>query len=255
MAIPKNSNERKNAPLTRLDHLALAFTAGQDVLSADLLGSIEGYATLGTDFIEPAGTTLPTWLGTEDVSAAGAPTLDYLANEVNGAYTLTLAATDEAENIALTGGDHRWIDPTKDSVTLFAFKVDAAAIPWTADQRFVAGLGTAYDATLDDTAGNAWFRMEGASANLLWETDDGTTDDDDNDTGVDVVDDTYLRCAIRLRPSTATALFYVNGSLVGEGDITDLSDPLQVIFALQKDGGTETEALVIDYVRTIQARS
>ena len=259
MTKPKNSNERKASALTRLDHLALLFTAKQDVLSADLMASIEGHATLGEDFIAPAGTTLPAWLGTEDTSAAGAPTLDYIDDEINGAYTLTLAADDELESIALTGGDHEWIDPSKDCVVLMAFKVDAAAIPWSADQRFVAGLGTAFNATLDDVAGNAWFRMEGASADLLWETDDGTTDDDDNDTGIDVVDDTYIRAAIRISPTAAgaadVARFYVNGAQVGEGTLAAQSDPFQVIFCNQKDAGTETDALVVDYIRIIQSRS
>ncbi len=264
MAIPKNSNHRQNAALTRLDHLALAFTAKQDVLSVDMVGTIEGDATLEEDFMAPAATTLPAGLATADTSAAGAPTLDYISDEINGAYTLTLAATDEAEILTLYQGDNLWIDPTKHSLLLVAFKFNGAGTPpalLSADQRFVVGLASARNDTLDTVASHAWFRVEGGAMDLLWETDDQSTDDNDNDTAVDIVDDTFIRAAIRIHPTAAgaanVARFYVSGAQVGEGDLSNLSssDVLQFIAEQQKDGGTETDALVIDYVKLIQARS
>jgi hypothetical protein len=52
--------------------------------------------------------------------------------------------------------------------------------------RLVCGMASAYNATADSVAANAWFRVEGSASTsaLLVETDDGTTDTDDKATGL-----------------------------------------------------------------------
>ena len=187
-------------------------------------------------------------LATNDVSAAGSPTLGFVSGDAAGVYQLKHDAQDEAQRLTLYMGDNKQFDVSKNLVFMARVKVDAAAIPWSADQRFVVGLADDLNATLDSITAHAWFRMEGASANLLWETDDGTTDDDDNDTGVDVADDTWLDLAIDLRDTSAVK-FYVDGAYVGEGDISAHSGNLQVYMEIQKDGGTEADALEVDYLR------
>lgn len=204
------------------------------------------------DFTAAAGTTLPAWLATQDTSAAGSPTLDYVNDVANGEFQILTDAQDEAQNLTLYGGDQLTIDPTANVTFGCRFKIDADAIPWSADQRLVVGLAAARNATLDSNTHHAWFRVEGASANLLWETDDGTTDDDDNDTGYDIADDTYLDVKIELREGVA--FFFVKSAgvwdLVAQGDLSAAtsSNLLQPYIELQKDGGTETEDLRIDYL-------
>jgi hypothetical protein len=205
-------------------------------------------ASVEFDFIQLAGSTLPLWLATADTSAAGSPTLDFVSSDAAGVYQLATAATDEVEILTLYMGDGLSFDTTKNLVLFGRFKVDAAAIPWSADQRFVFGFASARDDTLDDVVRNVWFRMEGASANLLWESDDGTTDTNDQDTGVDLVDDTFVDVAIDMRDLSAVG-FYVDGELVGEGSVPAMTGNVQFLMEIQKDAGTETDALQVDYVR------
>lgn len=225
---------------------------------------ISEYIELFEDFLAASSTTLPAWLGTQDTSAAGSPTLDYVNDAENGEFQLLTDATDEAQNLTLYGGDNLTIDPTQYALFECRLKIDADAIPWSADQRFVAGLAAARNATLDSNTHHAWFKMDGASANLLWETDDATTDDNDNDTGVDLADNTYLWLKIELNPpgQAGEAVFWVKTgvglawSAVGVGDISAAAatDLLQPYIEMQKDGGTETEDMRIDYIRVVSAR-
>lgn len=198
-----------------------------------------------THFCAPAGNSLPIWLTTQDTSAAGTPTLDYDAAGLGGTWSAAHDNTDEAQTIGFHGGDTLWIDPTKDCYIEAKVKGSALA-SLSADQRFVFGFASGYDATLDNIARNAWFRVEGGSANLLWEVDDGTTDDDDNDTGVDVVDDTFITLRVVIRD--LYCYFLVNGSVVAKSALTVLSGGIQPIFLLQKDAGTETDSITIDYL-------
>lgn len=57
------------------------------------------------DFVAPAGSSLPAPWGTVDVSAGGAPTIDYVDPSGftggNGVFTLALDTTNEAEDAVL----------------------------------------------------------------------------------------------------------------------------------------------------------
>ena len=64
------------------------------------------YIEKSEHFIGPAGTTLPAWLSTHDTSAAGSPTLNYVANADGGEFTLTMDTQSEQQNLALYGGDY-----------------------------------------------------------------------------------------------------------------------------------------------------
>lgn len=215
----------------------------------------EEYCEIYEDFLGRAGEALPTWLTTQDTSAAGSPTLDFVDDAKGGQYQLLTDSTSEAQNLSLYGGDQLTLTIDAGLIVEARVKLDADAIPWTADQRLVIGLASDRNATLDDVATNAWFRVDGASANILWESDDGTTDDDDNDSGVDIADDTWVVLRIEVI-SGASVQFYVDGALVGTGDLSDASGNAVQFFAeLQRDAGTETEALVFDYIRIVQPRS
>ena len=151
---------------------------------------------LFTDFEAIAGNELPEWLGTADTSAAGTPTMDFVANADGGVWAMKFDTTNEVETITLYSGDHLTIDAAKTPIVEFRIKIEpdvtGAGGAFAAGDKFVVGLATARNATLDSVTAMAWFRMEGANANILVETDDGTTDTDDKDTTIDWVANTYI---------------------------------------------------------------
>jgi len=194
------------------------------------------------------GAALPDALTTQDTSSGGSPTLATISAS-GGQFQILQDNTDEAQNLTLYAGDKLFIDPTKNPYVEIKFKVDFDTLPWSADQRLVAGVGSGRDATLDDMTSNAWFRIDGASANILFESDDGTTDDDDNDSGVDIVDDTFVVVGIDMS-NLAAVEFWIDDALVGTTDASQLSSStlLQPFIEMQKDAGTETEDLRVAYI-------
>lgn len=209
------------------------------------------------DFIEPSSTTLPAWLVVTDVSAAGAPTSDYVDDADAGEYQLLLAADVELESLTLSSGDQLTLDVLKSPVVEWRFKVDMDSAPWSADQRIVVGIASARDATLDDIVTHAWVKIDGASLNILIETDDGVTDTNDTDTGLDLVDDTYITVRVDLSDLT-TPLFSIlqNGTWnhIAGGDMSAATGNLQVYLEVQKDTGAETPDVRVDYVKQIVDR-
>lgn len=209
------------------------------------------------DFLGAAGTTLPAPLAKQDTSAAGAPTLDYVASAINGEYKLATDATAEAQNITLYFGDQLVINPLLNPVFETRIKVNFAGAAFSDDQRLVVGLAAARNAVLDSNVAHVWFRIEGASRNILVEADDGTTDTDDQDSTIDIVDDTYLTLRIDLT-DTSNIGFYVNGIEQGGAVVSAsalaASNKLQPYIELQKDAGTEVEAVSVDYILVEQDR-
>jgi hypothetical protein len=152
------------------------------------------------DFIYDASATLPLPWGKQDTSAAGAPVTDFVADAIAGHYVLALAADNEVETLTLYLADQLVFDITKLPIMGIRLKVASdvtgAGGLFAAGDKLVAGLASARNATLDSVVTHAWYRMEGANHNLLCETDDGTTDNDDNDTTVDWAEDTFLDLVI-----------------------------------------------------------
>lgn len=209
------------------------------------------------DFLSDAGATLPKPWGTQDTSAAGAPTLDYVADAACGEYKLQHASNSEVETITLYFADQLVFDITKDPIFEARLKIDgtsAAVLP--TGTRLVAGLASARNATLDSVATNAWFRVEGAGAGraILWETDDGTTDTDDQATGVSYAEGTYL--VLKIDATTLTAVkFYINGALVGTGSMGAATGNVQPFIELQKGADAGTAKVTIDYVKVCADRT
>lgn len=198
-----------------------------------------GYAVF-EDFRGIAGATEPPYITTNVQTAA---TVDYVTGFGTGLYAVSLTNNDAADAGQILCDE---VDITTGPV--FDFKARLDGLPLLAVERFVIGLASAHanaEDALDDVATNAWFRVEGTSLNLLWETDDGTTDDDDNDTGIDLVDDTFFEGRIDFRDLTAVK-FYVKVSgtwtLVGTGDMTDATGVVRVIYCIQRTDNSGTEA-------------
>lgn len=219
--------------------------------------SVRNVVSVNEDFMASSGATLPKPWATQDTSSGGTPTLNYVDDGVNGTFQLTHDATSEQQNLTLYWGDSQHIDPTKKPIFEARLKIDFAGATFSADQRIVIGLASARNATLDDIVSNLWFRIEGANLNILQEGDDGTTDTDDIDTTIDVVDNTMTVFKIDAS-NTSAVKFYVDGvqtSTTVNVAALAAANVLQPFIEIQRDAGTEAESVVIDYVRVDWNRS
>lgn len=191
-------------------------------------------------------------------------TSDWLlvANAANGVACASLAATDEAERGVLYWGDQLSLNINQGLI--MEFRMAYSVLTTAAGGIIVAGLASADNATADTIATNLWFRLEGASANILWESDDNSTNDDDNDTGVDAVAEVYH--VFRIDCTTATApKFYIDSvdvtttatqtSACAMAAATATTARVQPYFAVEKASGASLGAIWLDYVRIWQARS
>lgn len=169
---------------------------------------------LTEDFLGRPGQALPTWLTTQDTSSAGTPTMDFVADAAGGAWAMKPDTTNEVENITLYQGDQLTWNLAKKPILRARVKIEpdvtGAGGAFAAGDKLVIGLASDRNATLDSVVTNAWFRFEGANANILVETDNGTTDTDDKDTGIDWTADTYMELEIDCSTPTAVR-FRING--------------------------------------------
>lgn len=185
------------------------------------------------------------WL-VDDTSASGTPTY----TKGTSAATLTLAATSEVENVCLHFGDA--LDFDIDDIQRVEMRVKLAAA-FTSGSELVFGVGSARNDTSDSVAAHAWFKMVGASSTsaVYVETDDGTTDDDDNDTG-ETLATTYKRFVIDFTGGKSDVKFYIDGKRVLASTTFSLaaySAGLQPIVQLQKAANTNADSVIIDYVK------
>jgi len=179
----------------------------------------------------------------------------------NGALAIILDADDNAEIGAVHFGDNLGLSINQGLI--FETRLTFSTLPTTGTETVQAvwGIASAHNATLDNVAVNAWFRLE-SSANtaLLWETDDDTTNDDDNSASTTLVKDTYNIYRIDFT-NLAAVKFYVDDALVGTGDMSGASGAdfkVQPYFNVSKAvsaNNTGTGTMLIDYVRIFQNRS
>ena len=186
------------------------------------------------------------WL-VDDTSSAGAPTYTKGTSEA----TLTLASTTEIENVCLHFNDA--LDFDIDSIIRMEFRAKVTATLDSAT-TIVMGLGSARADDPDTVAANAFFKLAGSNA-VVVETDDGTTDNDDNATGVSL-SSTYKRFVIDFSGGKSDVKFYVDGVKVGTETFTmsAYSSGLQPIFQIQKTSDSNTDALTVDYVKVVSRR-
>lgn len=214
------------------------------------------YFEIFQDFALPAGGTLPAPHG-KDMQTVNI-TGDYRDDVAGGQYRILHSADNEAQAGQVTWSDQLMIDPTKDPIFEARVRIDFAGAAFSADQRAVVGLCSAHpnaEDSLDAVTSNVWFRIEGASLNILAESDDGANDDDDNDTKFDLVDNTWTTFRIDMT-DLSSVKFFVNGAMSATTlDASALSGStlLQPIFCIQRDAGTEQEKLDVDWYR-VRAR-
>lgn len=181
-----------------------------------------------------------------DTSAAGTPT--YLcATEDGGQAVLTLAATSEVENVCLYQGDILFLDLAQLKRFEFLAKVSGVDSATT----IVMGLGSARNDTPDSVTVNAWFRIEGSASltNVVAETDDNSTDNDDKATGA-TLSSTWKKFVIDFTNGLSDVRFFIDGERVATATTFSMSSVtsgqnVQPIFQIQKGSGTGTPALSI----------
>lgn len=218
------------------------------------MAGIQDFQHYEDDFIGTVA-TFPTsadpatpWL-VDDTSSSGTPT--YTTG--TSVAVLTLASTEEVENVCLHHGDALSFDIDLIQSIEFSAKTVAALDSAT---TIVMGLGSARNDDPDAVAANAFFKLAGSNA-VVCESDDGTTDNDDKATGVSLAA-TYKRFLIDFTGGKSNVKFYIDGDRVASSttfDMSGYSAGLQPIFQIQKTSDTNTDSLTIDYVRVTCKRA
>jgi hypothetical protein len=205
------------------------------------------------DFIGPAVDETNAW-SLNDTSSAGTPTHAILADET--AVELAIDNTDELQVCGYDFNDKLVFDIDDMKMFVARFKTTEIA----ANEQVVIGVGSAWNDAPDSIAEHALFKLDG-NMNLLVETDDGTNDNNDKDTTVDLTADTYVWGLIDLS-NTADVKFYTSTDGIvytrrQEATTFDMSNytaGLQPMFAIIKASGVTTPSVTVDVVRVTSDR-
>lgn len=227
-----------------------AVTVGADKILPSMR-NIGDYVEFLDDFIGAAPDAVSKW-SLNDTSSVGTPTQTYEADET--ALTLACDSQDEAQVCGYDFGDKLQFDIDNNPIFIARFKVPAI----TTAQEIVIGMGAAWNDTLDSNAAHAWLRLK-ANMNLLIETDDGTNDESEDST-VDLSADTYLWVKIDFA-DTADVLFYTGTDgktwtprAPATFDMSNYTAGLQPMFAVLKSAGVTTPSISIDVLKVIADR-
>lgn len=194
------------------------------------------------------------WL-VDDTSATGTPT--YTKGGIGGEVTLAFDSTSEVQNVCLHHGDDLNFDIDKITYAEFRVKMGQAALDATTQVAF--GLASARNDTIDTIAEAALFRVIGADSttNVVVESDDGTNNNDDVATGTTLAD-SYKRFVIDFSGGKSNVKFYIDGVRVAATttfDMSNYSAGLQPIVQIQKTADTNTDSVVVDYVKITSRRA
>jgi hypothetical protein len=217
------------------------------------MAGIQDFVEYVDDFLGhgelPASQSDSDWL-VDDTSAAGTPT--YTKGGINGEATLLLSSTNEVQNVCLHHGDDLNFDI--DAVQSIELRVKTVATLDSATQ-IAFGLASARNDAIDSIAAHASFRLIGSNA-VVVETDDGTTDKDDIATGTTLVA-TYKKFVIDFTGGKSNVKFYIDGARVAASttfDMSAYSDGLQPYVQIQKSADTNTDSVVVDYIKIVSTR-
>jgi hypothetical protein len=182
----------------------------------------------------------------KDTSSSGTPT--YLTiTEDGGAMKLTLVSTSEAEIVTMYQNDILIYDVRQLKSLWWIAKVAGIDAVTT----LTIGVGSAQNDTDDSVATNAWFRMEGSvsTSNLVVETDDAVTDNDDKATGA-TLSSTYKKLELDFTYGIQDVRFVVDGAPVARTTTFDMSGlaaglNVQPWVQIQKASGTGVPSITI----------
>lgn len=194
-----------------------------------------------------------------DTSPAGSPTV--LGQNLGG-WGLALDNTSEGQIIGIDFNDVLSFDI--DDLIRVSWQAKLDATPGT-NVTIVMGMASAYNATPDSVAANAWFMLLGGSTTVYCESDDGTNDNDDKSTGqtlstswkrfvIDFDTGVQSRSAPQASLGGKAALQFRMGDANGHltrvcqstlFDMSNYSVGLQPYFQIQKSSGTATGTLYV----------
>ena len=219
------------------------------------MSGIQDFVEFCEDFLGPQTLTASPTNGDRwdiaDTSSAGTPT--YTVGGVNGEATLLLDNTSEVQNVCLFQSDVLNYDI--DLLQRIEFRLKTVASLDTATS-IAWGLASARNDAIDSITAHASFRVIGSNA-IVCETDDGTTDKDDIDAGTTLVA-TYKKFVIDFTGGKSNVKFYVDGSRVAASttfDMSAYSSGLQPYVQIQKTADTNTDSVVIDYIKIVSKRA
>ena len=232
------------------------------------------YVELFSDFIQDVGETANLPFVYSETGGSGAQTGDFI-DAPDGVFRLAHTAADEVQANLLSLGGTNAISPTKEVIFEARVKVNLntdSTFSTDSVYEVIVGMATAGSAVsvsagaFDGFADNVGFRLGGgaqATNSIFLESDDGTTDNDDKDSGIDFTSGTYHTYKIDMT-DISNVKFYVDGVSANNGNTFDMSaiaatDYLEpfILFARTNSGATPDRAhsLDIDYVKCTWKRS
>jgi len=201
-----------------------------------------GRFAISEGFVAAPGVTLPAPWASDTHNTA---TADYMADEPTGVYQLALTAANSAEAAQLTHGNQRMIDTDNDPVAEFLIRVDGIADLTSVERIFIGLIAdhTNAEDSLDNVDHSVGFLLKGAAdLNIYQEADDGTTDTDDEDTGINLVDDTWTVFRIDMSDLTAVVMSVDGVATAATLDMTQSAGQvLQPIVCIQRDDNSQAE--------------
>lgn len=187
-----------------------------------------------------------------DTSSAGTPT--YTVGGTNGEATLAFDSQSEIQNVCLFMSDVLNFDI--DNLIDIELRVKQGQATIDSASSLAFGLCSARNDAIDSLAAHASFRLIGSNS-LVVESDDGTNDNDDKATGASL-SNSYKKFVISFAGGKSDVKFYVDGERVAASttfDMSNYSSGLQPYVQIQKTADTNTDSVVIDYIKIRSKRS
>lgn len=181
----------------------------------------------------------------KDTSASGTPT--YLTG--SSGMVLTLASTSESEIVTMYQNNILALPLESPGIDSIEWAVSVSGIDSVT--TLVLGVASSQNDTPDSVSYNAWWRVEGSAStsNLVCETDDATTDNDDKVSGA-TLSGTIRRLKIDFTNGLDDVRFYADGSRRASATTFNMEalvagTTVQPFVQLQKASGTGTPAVTI----------
>ena len=192
------------------------------------------------------------WTITE-TSSAGTPTFAAVDDGGAPGVKLTFDNTNEEQNICLSSGDILWCDI--DKIVQATFRVKFGGTAKDAATTAAWGLASERNDAIDSIAEAALFRLAGTSTTteIVVETDDGTTNNDDVATGK-TLSTTALDFTISFATGKSDVRFFIDGQPVATGttfDMSGYSGSLQPYLQLQKTADTSTDSITLEFAEIL----
>lgn len=223
------------------------------------MAGIQDFVCFEEDFLGPQTLTASPagsdWWDIADTSSAGTPT--YTVGGVNGEATLAFDNTSEIQNVCLFQSDVLNFDIDLIQSIEMRVKMGQAAIDATS--QFAFGLSAARNDAIDSITAAALFRVIGGDSTtaVVVETDDTANNNDDVATGKTLIN-AYKKFVINFAGGKSDVRFYIDGDRVAASTTFDMSTytaGLQPFFQISKTADTNTDSVVIDYVKVVSKRS